>query len=185
MSMFNVFTKHPVPKKIAELFTVPTPPKGETITLTPDDHAWYNYAVLEEQIPMTPETEYNKADIVGEGFYRITLDAGEGVEEVAFLDTMGLLVKRGDTDVYISPLAEVLYGPTGPFQAGPTSIAAIKTDLTPVANFMRRYALPGRMWRAFLARGQLPPTIEMATTLDAEMAGMSKMMAELGAATKK
>jgi hypothetical protein len=192
MSVYNIFTELPVPSKIASLFLQRTLPTSETITLKPADHPWYNYAVLKGVIPITPITEYKKDDIVGEGFYPLVLEEGEAKEELAFLDTMGLLVKR-ESGVYVSPLAEILYGPTGPFQMGITSLKEWgksgpgkpttqqqRDALIPIGNFMRGYVLPGRMWRAFVAKGALPPTIALSTNLGGEIAAMSKMMADLG-----
>lgn len=115
--MKNIFTNKPVPEAIARLFNTPAiPTSGVTVTLTPADTAWYCYAALTKVLPMPPTKEkWVTTSIQAEGCYPIDISGMAQSDEVLFLDAMGLLIRQGEV-VYISPLAEILYGPTGPFQ---------------------------------------------------------------------
>jgi hypothetical protein len=165
--IINIFLNKRVPENIANLF-VGDFPATTPITLTPRDTPYLHYTALFG----TPAEPVEMIRISA----RIPADAAE----INFLDTLGLIAVRDGT-TYISPLAEALYGPTGPFQVDTTDMtpAGRRKVYTPTAGLFSKYVIPGYMARANQYHAMLPDTIGLATEMDQAQLVLATISARL------
>ena len=166
-SIINIFLNRTVPENIANLFVGDFPATTD-ITLGPRDTPYLHYTALigtpTEPVSMIPLAALIPADAA----------------EIDFMDTLGLIAVRDGT-TYISPLAEALYGPTGPFQVDTTDMtpAGRRTVYTPAAGLFAKYVIPGYMARANQYHAMLPDSIGLATEMDQAQLVLATISARL------
>lgn len=162
--IINIFLNKPVPENIAALF-LGDYPETTPITLTPQDTPYLHYAAF-LGVPPGP------VDM-------IALPATDAAE-IDFLDTLGLIAVQGGA-TYISPLAEVLYGPTGPFQVDTTDMTPEdrRAVYAPVAGLFSKYVIPGYSARAKQYHALLPDTIGIATDMNRAQLALAGLSAQL------
>lgn len=186
--MRNIFLNQSVPEPIARLFQADTGWTTTTpITLTPSDPPYFHYAVMEGAIPPQPSYVTELPPIQETPFVSLAIPAEPTAaiqRELKFLDTLGLLVYR-DGAYYVSPLAEALYGPTGPFQVQvPTkglSAADRRSIYLRTAGLFLRYVIPGYTWRAFLYRTNASNESGVHTDMSRALMGLQTLSAQLEA----
>lgn len=174
--MNNIFLKQRVPEPIADLFsatngwTTTTP-----LTLTSTDPAYFHYAVLTGILPSQPQYVSQFEDIPNIEMISLSLPASSTPaidRELTFLNTLGLLTMR-DNNHYISPLAEALYGPAGPFQTG--------TPTKQTAGLFLHYIIPGYRWRAFVYRTAAAESSGIVQQMDGVLRQLQSLSAQLEA----
>jgi len=165
--IINIFLNKPVPENIAALFLGVFP--GTTpITLTSRDAPYLHYAAF-------LGTPSESVDMI-----RLPTRISTDVAEISFLDTLGLIAVQGDT-TYISPLAEALYGATGPFQVDTADMTpdGRRRVFAPTAGLFSKYVIPGYVARANQYHALLPDTIGLATDMDRAQLALAAISARL------
>lgn len=182
-AVVNILLNQAVPEDIARIFTQAGEPSLVRLELSINDPAYYHQAVLQGDIPPLPSYEAPLPATVASEFIELTLPPVRTpamTRELTFLDTLGLLVARGDA-LYISPLAWAMYGPGGPFQEETQGIPATarRNIFKLTAALFTRYIIPGYIWRAFINRAALPDAIDLHTDMDRAMRGLQGLAAQL------
>jgi hypothetical protein len=182
-AVVNIFLNQAVPEDIAKIFTQAGEPTLVPLELTNTDPAYYHQAVLQGAISSLPSYEAPLPATVSAQFIQLpppALRTPAMERELTFLDTMGLLVARGDA-MYISPLTWVMYGPGGPFQEETQGISSEerRTIFAQTAALFLHYIIPGYVWRAFINRAALPDAIDLHTDMNRAMRGLQGLAARL------
>jgi hypothetical protein len=101
------------------------------------------------------------------------------VQELEFLEVLGLAYNPADTTWYVSPEATPLYRLfQNPLPMMPTAADRVRV-MQPVVEFFQNVLLPGRLWRIWTTRVGLADTIEESLALDRQIRDIQEAQADL------
>lgn len=172
-------------KRISGLFdgTGPT----ESVTFRADDAPYYLYAIQQDLLPVKVSDDATLPASVTADMYVLDVSGtpADDIAELEFMEVLGLAATSDSTENrwHVSPMASVLYGPTGLFRTASTgrTDADRRRIMEPVIEFFANVVIPGRMWRAYLARRDLADSVSEASGLDRHIVDLSRWAAVLPA----
>lgn len=185
MSVINLFRKTNVGKQISGLFDGTGPTEAATFRVA--DAPFYVYAIQQGRLPTAVSDAVTLPATVTADMYVLDVSGAPAnlVAELEFMEALGLAAASDSAENrwHVSPLASVLYGPTGLFR----KTDSLRTDaerrsvMEPVIQFFANVVIPGRMWRAYLARRDLADSVSEASGLDRHIVDLSRWAAVLPA----